>query len=681
MNDTMNGISSAFDWNSMSIQELEAAVALHNRLYWIENAPRISDVEFDRLVETLREKSPDSAVLSAIGPAGANLDAESETSLDDAPMHGAHQIAHNPPMLSLDKCYTEEALHKWFDKFEGDVLVSPKIDGVAVTVHYDENGKLDLAATRGTGRVGERITENIKYVGGIPPQIDTHDIEVRGEAYMPLSVFRERFAADYANPRNLTAGALKLKDAEATAKYGVRFFAYDVLGVEFETEADKMRWLDEIGFDPVDCQIVTKDRIQATFDRIEAEQNQRDYQMDGVVYRANRREEQVRMGFTSHHPRFSIAYKFQGDSGESVLREVHWNVSRTGAINPVGIVDPVTLSGAVVTRASLHNLAIMEAIGGEDGLMLDSRVLMTRRGGVIPHLERVIEPGDRPVEIPRHCPGCGAETRRESDVLCADHRQDCRAARLRQLEHFANHMEIKGIGPKLLEQLYDTGLVSDASDFFTLTLEELTSLDRVGTKTAETLLTRIQQRRRIRADRFLRALGIDELGRHVSELLVERYSTLDELLAVTADELVEIPTIGEVIAEKVTEGLSDKSELIDSLCAQLELVFPAPKPSLDEDAMADSPIAGRSFLFTGALESMTRSVAQKRVSAQGGDTPSSVLKSLDYLVIGDADLEKFEAGWRSSKLSKAERYNNEGGSISIIGETEFLDLLERAESQ
>jgi DNA ligase (NAD+) len=653
------------EWHEMSVSQLEDAVKLHNQLYWVENTPQISDPEFDRLVEALRQKAPDSPVLDAIGPAGAGLDLSEH-------MHGEEQVSHEPPMLSLGKCYEEEELLKWFEKFDGNAIASPKVDGVAVSLRYDGDGRLVVGATRGTGRVGELITGNVMRISNVPRRVDTHDIEVRGEAYMPLSVFEERFKDEYSSPRNLTAGALKLKNPAETADYGVRFFAYDVLGVEFDSEADKMTWLAEIGFDPVDWQVVEQRDLQRVFDETDAGRHFRDYEMDGVVYRANQRSEQVRMGHTAHHPRYAIAYKFQGDSGESVLREVHWNVSRTGAINPVGIVDPVELSGAVVTRVSLHNLAIMEAVAGPDGLKLGSRVMMMRRGGVIPHLEKVLEAGDEPVDIPEACPGCGAETYRDNDVLCADHDSTCRNARLRQLEHFADNIEIKGVGPKLLEQLYDSELVTDPSDFFTLTLEELMSLERVGEKLARKLLERISQRRTVRVDVFLRALGIDELGRHVSELLAEQFDTLDDILGVDAEQLVAIPTIGEVIAETVTDGFARHADSIASLRQHLEIVFPEPAP---DPATIDSPVAGQSFLFTGALESMTRKVAQQRVRELGGQTPSSVKKSLDFLVMGDADIERFEGGWTSSKLDKAQRYNADGSEIAIIGESEFLKMV------
>lgn len=654
-------------WASMSAGELEDAVRMHNRLYWLEGAPRISDAAFDRLVEMLRAKKPDSEVLEAIGPAGAGVDLSEH-------LHGEEKVSHDPSMLSLNKCYDEETLLKWYDKFEGEAVASPKIDGVAVSLRYDDEGRLFLAATRGTGQVGELITSNAMRIEELPRTLDTHDIEVRGEAYMPLSVFRERFQEEYASPRNLTAGALKLKNPAETADYGIRFYAYDVLGVGFDTEADKMTWLGELGFEAVEWRVVGREELQQTFDEIDAGRSLRDYEMDGVVFRANRCDEQRRLGSTAHHPRHSIAYKFQGDSGESVLREVRWNVSRTGAINPVGIVDPVELSGAVVTRVSLHNLAIMESVAPEGTLTLNSRVLMMRRGGVIPHLERILEPGDVAVEIPDRCPGCGAETYRENDVLCADHHNSCRNARLKQLEHFASQMEIKGIGPKLLEQLHDETLVSEPADFFTLSLEELISLERVGEKLARKLLERIKRRRTVRADVFLRALGIDELGRHVAGLLTEHFEDLDAILAVDAARLVEIPTIGEVIAEKVTQGLSENAELIESLRAHIDIVFPEPDASSAKD---DLPLSDRSFLFTGAMESMTRKEAQKHVRELGGETPSSVVKSLDYLVMGDADLERFEDGWRSKKLRTAEDYIDAGAPISIIGESEFLMLINK----
>lgn len=656
----MNDISKIQDWDALSIEELERAVQFHNRAYWVDNAAVIPDEEFDKLLETLRKRAPESAVLDAIGPAGAL-----STGLDEA-----QKVQHDPPMLSLDKCYDEETLLKWFGKFDGRVIVSPKVDGVAGSIRYDADGSLVLGATRGTGTMGENITENVRRITNLPQSIDQGPVEVRGEAYMPLDVFRTKFQKDYSSPRNLTAGALKQKDPRKTADFDIHFFAYDAVGPEFETEHQKMEWLAERGFAPVESEVVTIDQLQDAYDALLERRDQLNFDTDGVVYKADSIEEQERMGHTSHHPRFAIAYKFQGDSGQSVLREVHWSISRTGAINPVGIVDPVDLSGATVTRCSLHNLSIMEKLGGEHGLTLNSEVLMIRRGGVIPHLERVLEPGDTPVEIPATCPYCGAETYRENDVLTADHTPGCRGSRLKQIEHFADVLEIKGFGPKLIEALYEAEFVSEPSDFFTLTVDDLVSLERVGEKLARKLIGRIDARRSVRVETFLRSLGIDELGKHVSKILAREYGSLDEILAATAHELAAIHTIGDVIAETVTEGLKTRQQDIEDLRQHIELEFPT-----NEDVEPDGPLAQRSFLFTGALESMTRKDAQQRVRDQGGETPSSVTRDLNYLVIGDADLERFNEGWRTSKLKKAERYQQDGQDIEIIGESRFLELI------
>lgn len=658
------------DWKSYSVDALEEAVRYHNRKYWIDNDPEISDPEFDRLVEVLTEKDPDNPVLDAVGPAGTDAEAfDTET----------EKLEHDPPMLSLNKCYDEQTLLKWYDKFDGPALATPKIDGVAAMLRYDTHGELEVAATRGTGDVGEVMTQQARHVDDIPSSIDDGDIEVRGEAVIPVAVFQEQFKNEYANPRNLTAGALKQKDPEKTASYGVCFFAFDILGPRLETEEEKMQRLKSLGFSVPDFEVVERDDGQAYYDAVTERRAELRFETDGVVYKANRVDEQERMGHTAHHPRYALAYKFAGDSGESVLRDVLWSISRTGAINPVGIVDPVELSGATVTRVSLHNLAIMEQLGGDRGLTIGARVMMQRRGGVIPNLERVIAHGDEPVEPPSTCPECGAKTRRENDVLVADHLADCQSTRLQQLRHFVTELGIKGFGPKLLEQLYEQEIVTSPPDFFTLTVEDMLPLERVGRKLAEKQVHRISRAQKTSADRFLRALGIDELSHHVSKLLVREFPTLNAIREAEPEQLVELHTIGEVIADTVTSGLDEKSELIDDLLEHMELEFP--EDGEDEPEIAGSPLAGKAVLFTGKMESMTRSQAKKEVEKRGGRTPSSVIRDLDFLVMGDADMERFEAGWRSSKLKKAERYNSDGSEINIIGESTFLSMLEESRSQ
>lgn len=653
------------DWDKYSVDELEEAVRYHNRKYWIENAPEISDPEFDRLVETLKDKDPENPVLAAVGPAGADAEAFDEQT---------EKIEHDPPMLSLGKCYEEETLLNWYDKFDGSAVATPKIDGVAAALRYDPDGNLEVAATRGTGDVGEVILKAERRIKNLPKSIDDGDLEVRGEAVMPLQVFQEKFRHEYANPRNLTAGALKRDDPEESAKYQIKFFAFDLLGPRFDTELDKIERLEALGFDVPECAVVERDDGQGYYEDFQDRRTEFPFETDGVVYKANRVDEQQRMGHTAHHPRYALAYKFQGDADETILRDVQWSVSRTGAINPVGIVEPVELSGATVTRVSLHNLAIMEQLGGEKGLTVGARVMMRRRGGVIPNMEEVIDHGDEPVEIPEHCPDCGAPTRRDNDVLVADHREDCRTARIQQLRHFVTEMDIKGFGPKLLEQLYEHELVTSPPDFFTLTPEDMIPLERVGRTLAERQVRRVQQATTVSASRFLRALGIDELSHHVSKILVAEYPSLDAIRQAPPEELVELHTIGDVIAETVTRGLEEKSDLIEELLHHLEVEFP--EDGQEEPQIPDSPLRDRAVLFTGKMESMTRSEAKQKVDKRGGRCPSSVIRDLDYLVIGDADMEKFRDGWRTNKLKKAERYNDDGSEIQIIGESEFLGLLD-----
>lgn len=653
------------DWQALSTEQLEEAVARHNRLYWLDHAPEISDEDFDRLVETLRERAPQAPVLAAIGPAGAEG--------GDPAGPAGEKVAHDPPMLSLEKCYDEGALLRWFDRFEGPAVASPKIDGVALSLRYDAQGVLYLAATRGTGAVGEVATENARHIAGIPPVLQGRfagPLEVRGEAFMPLSVFAARFQGAYASPRNIAAGALKVKDAPRTADYGLRFYAYDLLGAAFERETDKIAALGVLGFEAIAPAPLDREALQGEYERVAAGRLQADFEMDGVVFKAQSVAEQRRLGATAHHPRYAIAYKFQGDAGESVLRDVHWSVSRTGAINPVGIVDPVPLSGATVARVSLHNLAIMDRLGGDGGLAINSRVLMVRRGGVIPHMERVLEPGDVPVAIPEACPGCGAPTFREGDVLTARHRDACRSARLRQLAHFADALGIKGFGPKVLEQIYDAGLAAEPADLFTLTVADLQITARIGPKIAEKLVARTQACREVPAPAFLRALGIDELGKHVGQILADRYPDMDAVLEARAEDLAAIPTIGEAIARKVTAGLSQGRGAIARLLEHVR-----PQFAQVAEAPGDGPLSGKKFLFTGALSAMSRAQAEKEVARLGGLLPAGVTRDLDCLVLGDADMVRFRAGWRSGKLQKVEGLNAGGAGIRVLSESDFMAMV------
>jgi DNA ligase (NAD+) len=450
--------------------ELEALIRRANVEYWDTHAPTLPDALYDQLVERLRRQRPDAAVLSVMGPSPASepaLAADEAVLLPPGQRFGAGVI-HKRPMLSLDKCYTEADLHAWAAKFTGEIVVMPKMDGLACSLRYDRKGKLVLAATRGSGTEGEDITANVLEIKAIPGALSTaSELEVRGELYMKLSEFA-RFKADHANPRNLAAGSIKQKDPSKSRAAHLSFFPYDVIGPDFADEREKFALLKTLGFAEIDHEFVPREQLQAAYERFARARAGLDYEIDGVVYRTSSVKEQGRLGLTGHHPRYAIAYKFQGDSGHTGLLDVLWSVSRTGVITPVAILEPVELSGAMIGRASLHNLNIFEALG----LTQECRVEVTRRGGVIPNVERVIESGPhaRPFALPSHCPACGSpverKKKREGEFLFCSKPKQCVQARLGELEHFAKVVDIQGFGPKVIAAAVDAGLLTTPADYY-----------------------------------------------------------------------------------------------------------------------------------------------------------------------------------------------------------------------
>ncbi|MBI3073379.1 MAG: NAD-dependent DNA ligase LigA [Deltaproteobacteria bacterium] len=621
-------------------EELEAAIRRHNRLYWDVGRPEITDAEYDALVRRLKAIAPESAVLDELGPSRVGF-----------------VVTHTNPMLSLDKCYGADELRAWAEKFEGDAVVSPKVDGCASSIRYDERGRLVLAATRGDGAQGEDVTANVRRIRNVPKSLRVkHAVEVRGEVYMPLSVF-ERYRGEFANPRNLAAGALKLKEGDESAEYDLAFLAYDALGLAVETEADKLRFLAAHGFSVVAHEVVSPDGLEAAYERVAARRAAFDFEIDGVVFKTNRVREQRRLGSTAHHPRYAIAYKLQGDAGETSVVDVEWGVSRTGAITPVAVVAPVVLSGATVTRASLHHAGRFVALG----LARGTRVEVMRRGGVIPNVERVVAPGGEPLVEPTRCPSCGGATRRDGDFLYCAAPESCTEARVAEFLHFVRILEIEGFGEKLVRQLFERGFVSDVADIFRLTAETLSGLERMGDTLAAKLIRAVEARREVGLDLFLRSIGIAELGKHVAGI-VAGLGDLARVRTLTTDELASIHSIGETIAASVVSGLAAKAHLIDRLLAHVRVVA---APTREQTG----PLAGKKVVFTGTLAKWKRADAQKRVRELGGETPDQVVKDLDLLVVGEGGGEK------SSKQKKAEALKGAGAAISIISESEFSKLV------
>ncbi|MFO7567512.1 MAG: NAD-dependent DNA ligase LigA [Enhygromyxa sp.] len=668
---------------SFDAQTLAALIRRTNREYWDQHAPTIPDPLYDRLVEALRRLDADHPALQELGesvPEGPVIEAEATREIPPEQRLGA-PVRHTRAMLSLDKCYSPEELEAWAAKFDGDILVMPKMDGVACSLRYNDRGELFLAATRGSGSEGEDITVNALEVADIPARLDQERfagrnlaIEVRGELFMKLSVF-ERYKDKYSNPRNLSAGAIKHKERGKTRAYSLSFYAYDLLNHELDHEQDKFEQLRQLGFAVEEVEFVPRDQLVESFERWARRRAELDYEIDGVVYRAADVNEQQRLGETGHHPRWSIAYKFQGDTGTTTLEDVLWSVSRTGTITPVAIFKPIELSGAMVGRAGLFNLNRFEELGLSEGATIE----VTRRGGVIPHVERTIAPGPegKHYEIPTRCPACNSEAvrrkKRDGEFLYCSKPEQCVSARLGELQHFAKVVDIQGFGPKVVSQAVDAGLLSSPADFYTLRVEDLEELERLGRRSAQNLVDQVDAHRSIELPVFLQALGIDHLGKQNAILLAQEFRTLAAIRAVTREQLLAVHGIKDAIADAILAGLGERSELIDALLEHVSVVD-LPEAEAGEEAeaakpKAEGPLAGRSFLFTGALEAFTRKQAEEKVAEHGGEAASGVSKALDYLVVGAGK------GAKSSKQKKAEKLIEAGAPLKIIGEDDFLKMI------
>ncbi len=651
---------------ALDAAQLVEAIAFHNRAYFIADVPVIPDQEYDRLVERLRELDPNAAILVEIG-GGA----------DEAV---GNKVEHATSMLSLDKCYDHAGLRHWARELSGSFVASPKVDGAACTIHYDAQGRLRLAATRGDGRQGESIGHNVVHIPNVPKRLPAELVarfagrlaEVRGEIYMPLSLF-EPLRELYANPRNVAAGSIKSKEGGGVSATQLRFFAYDLLGWPVVTELEKARLLTEMGFEPAPAEECDTDGAAAIHQRWLQARPEMDYEIDGVVFKIDDIAGQARLGMTAHHPRWAMAWKFQGDSGQTTLVDVTFSLSRTGTITPVAVVEPVSLSGASVTRATLHNLSNLRRLD----LHVGDTLLLTRRGGVIPHVEGNRGGGTEAVLPPSACMSCGEptverrSTRRVSgedvvtQTLHCGRPNDCPTVRRERLLHFTAVLDMDGFGDKIVDGLLERDLVHDAADLFILDEAALLTLPRMGELLARRLLTQIAATRQVSPAKLLVALGIDTMGRHAASLLASRW-TLEEILSLTTEELAGLHSLGEVTAERIVSGLAEQATLIERLLAQVEVQRPAEATSID------GPLAGQLVVFTGALERLNRRDAQQLVVRLGGKAGSSITGKTTMVVVGGDGLS---AARPSSKLKKANKLAEAGHVIRILSEEAFHEEL------
>jgi DNA ligase (NAD+) len=642
--------------STMGADELEKLVEHHNALYWDKSEPEIDDPTFDKLVEALRVAKPKAKILQAMGESRFGKD-----------------VKHERPMLSLDKCYDDDTLLKWAGPIKGGYLMTPKIDGLACSIRYDDNGKLKVAATRGDGKTGDDITANIRGVKDIPQQLKgAKGVEVRGEVYMQLSRFNAKYKGDKANPRNLAAGAIKTKDPKESAAYGLSFFAYDLLGSSAKSESDKMEKLEALGFPVLPSKRFDKGaELPDAFKKFIDVVKKLDTETDGVVIKADLLVEQDKLGFTAHHPKYAIAYKFQGESAQTTVKEIEWSIARTGSVSPIAIIEPIYVSGVTVTRVSLHNAGYAKKLG----IGVGSKVEVVRRGGVIPHVERVLTPPTKPLKFPTKWGVQGGETgiHLDGDFLYLDEPERSPEVVVDQVKHYADIVDAKGFGEKVLMQLFEAGMVKNAADLYKLTVAKLTTLDRMGTKSAQNLVDVIESKRNLTLPVFLEALGLERVGATVADKLATNFGSIDKLRkATTAGDLAGIDGIGPEIAEAIVAGLKESKGVIDALLKEVKIVEAA-KPS-----DTSNPLFEKSVVFTGGMAIMDRKTAQKRVQAVGGKTPSGVSAELDYLVIGDegSPLAGGGGGAKSSKLVAADKLVAKGAKLQIISETDFIKMLD-----
>ena len=631
------------------IKELEKEIKYHNHLYWDLDAPKVSDIEYDNLIRELQKICPESSILDELGP----------TYVDNL----GDEVVHDTPMLSLDKCYEDDTMWNWLKKFDGQVVVSPKMDGLALSIKYDNKGKLVSAATRGNGKKGEDVTANVRLIEDIPNNILPYkNIEVRGEVYMKLSTFEE-FKGDYSNPRNLASGGLKQKDPEKSRDYKLSFAAYDLIGLNLKFEVQKYSTLEKIGFPKFKIMLAKRDDIIKAYQWMSKKRDNFDFEIDGVVFKANRIAEHKRMGNTSHHPKYAIAYKFQGEQATTTLNDIEWSVSRTGIITPVAIIEPVNLSGAMIGRATLHNIGILKTLGLL-GSSMDAKIVIVRSGGVIPKIEFVASPGTsaKKITLPSKCPSCGAPTSLRSDFLYCSDPKNCSTAEITTIKHFCKVLDIKGFGEKLITKLYEAELVKTPLDLFLVNEEDFMEIDRMGQRLAKRLINEIENHKSMTLETFLRSLSIPNLGNHASKILVEEFGTIGNILKVKRADLEDIHSLGSVTAKSIIDGLKENSSEIEEL---LKYIIIVDKVKIRKK----TKFTDKSFVFTGKLEKISRKEARGIIEKLGGKTPSGVKKDLDFLIIGDISIEK------SSKQEKAEKYIKTGSNIKILSESQFLSMI------
>ncbi|MEQ9721844.1 NAD-dependent DNA ligase LigA [Yersinia alsatica] len=661
------------------INQLRTSLRHHEHQYHVLDAPEIPDAEYDRLMQQLRD-------LEAQHPELITNDSPTQR-VGAAPLDAFDQVKHEVPMLSLDNVFDEES-YLAFDKRVHDRLKTAepltfccelKLDGLAVSLLYEE-GELVRAATRGDGTTGENITVNVRTIRAIPLRLHGDNIprrvEVRGEVFMPQAGFeqlneeaRRKGGKVFANPRNAAAGSLRQLDPRITAKRPLTFFCYGVGlldGGELpRSHIQRLMQFKAWGL-PVSNRVklcTGSDQVIAFYRQVEQDRASLGFDIDGVVIKVDSLDLQEQLGFVARAPRWATAFKFPAQEQITQVREVEFQVGRTGAITPVARLEPVQVAGVIVSNATLHNADEIERLG----LRIGDTVIVRRAGDVIPQVVGVVleqRPQDaKEITFPEHCPVCGSDIERvegEAVARCTGG-LFCAAQRKEALKHFVSRraLDVDGMGDKIIEQLVEKQYVENPADLFTLTAGKLTGLDRMGPKSAQNLIVALEKAKQTTFARFLYALGIREVGEATAANLAAHFRNLDNLRAADIEALKSVPDVGEVVAKHVLNFLSEEhnQKVIDAL--EKVISWPEPQQIIAEEI--DSPFAGKTVVLTGSLTILSRDEAKDRLTALGAKVSGSVSKKTDLVIAGEA------AG---SKLLKAQELG-----ITVIDEAEMIRLL------
>lgn len=657
------------------IEKLRKEIDHHRYVYHVLDRQEISDAALDSLKKELFD-------LEQQHPDLITLDSPTQRVAGE-PLEQFKKVQHSSRMLSLNDAFHRGDLEAWVERLhriqpnaQWTFFAETKIDGLAVSLIY-EDGLLQLAATRGNGYVGEDVTHNIRTIESIPlrlrsvPQLKrVKRIEVRGEVYMSKKTFQkinqERQKAElplYMNPRNTAAGSIRQLDPTMAAERDLMFLAYALpTDLGQTTHEEEHELLHALGFktDRRSRACRSLDEVMAFYDSIAKERDQLPYQIDGIVVQVNSNEFFRELGVVGKAPRGAIAMKFPAEQATTVVEDIQVQVGRTGALTPVAHLRPVQVAGTTVQRATLHNMDEIQRLGVKIG----DTVIIEKAGDIIPDIVEVLPNlrtgKEKFFHMPKKCPSCDSPAQRpQGEVAFYCTNKNCFAQQKERFYHFVSRkaLNIDGLGPKILDQLLDKGLIHTPADLFLLQVGDLEPLERFAEKSAQNTVQAIQAARHVSLARFIYALGIRHVGEQTAIDLAEEFRSFDALQRATQEELEQVSDIGPVVAQSIAEYFADPKnrEFLQELLQQVQI---------EQSKRARSQVlSGKSFLFTGTLQSMTRDDAQELVREHGGDILSSVSKNLDYLVVGE------ESG---SKLQKAQKFD-----VRILTEQEFLQMIKK----